>query len=114
MASQPFADYYSEQPKHPRLLYSQHAPQNQFVMPALRANDAPRVAFETTALTKARNGEPVSDIQKVERSDIAGFGPVTNLQKVCGTCHTNFGSEQGSVVGALTIRAPVTDAKRDR
>ena len=81
----------------------------------LRANDVPQDSFEASALARAMQGENYTDVQKVQgkwyyRRSVA----LSNFHPACAMCHTNFGPVNNTQwVGALMLRVPVTDHKRD-
>ena len=84
------------------------------------ANDRPSDRFETTAVTRALDGQPYAAVQKVNdtwyyRRSV----PLTNtMHQACVLCHTAFTPEffdrtdnPGQWVGALVLRVPIKPAR---
>lgn len=75
----------------------------------LRENDRPRDSFERTALQRALNGQPLTDVQRDSgqwyyRRSI----PLSNFRMECALCHTNFpAGPTPDWVGALMLRVPI-------
>jgi hypothetical protein len=75
----------------------------------LGSNDEPQDSFEETALARAMQGQPYTDVQKVRgkwfyRRSVA----LSNFHPACSMCHANFGPVNASrFVGALMLRVPV-------
>jgi len=83
-------------------------------MSPLDPANAPRDAFETTALFNAVNqkGTPYEAVEQSQDGNNAWFYrrsiPLSNFHPACVTCHISFGPQNPNEwVGALTLRVPI-------